>query len=343
MNSSVEIEKFCQKNVSLALHSSYQIGGKATYFAEPETTEELLNLLNSCKKVGMDYYIFGYGTNILFPDQTREDRIFISLKRYLESRLNHGELFLSAGVPLSLISLIGVISNKTDFQFTYLLPGSVGAGIYINAKYYEEQLSDLLDTIYYLDLAKNRLSLEQISVEQCEFGYKTSTFQKKPWLIVGADFKFTDCSQQEINSINRLLSKVQDRNLNLSSLAEFKSFFRTELSNLETELDVACDYLQEVDQFREDRNHFKYPCCGSVFKNNHSYGTPTGALIDQLGLKGKKHGGAMIAPYHGNFIINHNQAQASDVLYLINLITELIDKRYGFIPEPEVIIVGDKR
>ncbi|WP_408956381.1 UDP-N-acetylmuramate dehydrogenase [Natroniella sp. ANB-PHB2] len=339
MNNSVEIEKLCQKNVPLALHSSYQIGGKAAYFAEPETTEELLNLLNNCKKVGLDYYIFGYGTNILFPDQPRDNRIFISLKRYIESKFNNGRLFLSAGVPLSLISLIGVITNKTDFQFTYLLPGSVGAGIYINAKYYEEQICDLLNTIYYLDLTKERLSLENITVEQCEFDYKKSIFQNKSWLIVGADFNLVDCSQQEIKMINRLLSKVQDRNLNLSSLTEFKSLFRTELKNLEAELGIDCDYLQDINQFRQNRNHFKYPCCGSVFKNNQSYGISTGALVDELGLKGKKYGGAMIAPYHGNFIINHNQAQASDVLYLINLVTELIDKRYEFIPETEVIIV----
>ncbi|MCK8817235.1 hypothetical protein MWH28_07660 [Natroniella sulfidigena] len=341
MNKSIGIEKLCQKNVPLALHSSYQIGGKAAYFAEPETTKELLDLLNSCKKVGLDYYLFGCGTNILFPDQPRDDRIFISLKRYIESRLINGKLFLSAGIPLSLISLLGIIVDKSDFQFTYLLPGSVGAGIYINAKYYDDQLSDLVDTIYYFDLAKDRLSLEKIAVEECEFDYKSSIFQDKQWLIVGADFNLTDCSQQELQRIDSLLAKVRDKKLNLSSLTEFKSFFTTEMNNLKGELDIDCSYLQEIEQFREERNHFEYPCCGSVFKNNYSYGTPTGALVDQLGLKGKKYGGAMIAPYHGNFIINYNQAQTSDVLYLIDLITDEIVKNYGFTPEPEVIIVGN--
>lgn len=47
---------------------------------------------------------------------------------------------------------------------------------------------------------------------------------------------------------------------------------------------------------RIDKGHFKFPSAGSVFKNNHAFGAPSGKLIDECGLKGTKIGGAQIAP-----------------------------------------------
>ncbi len=92
---------------------------------------------------------------------------------------------------------------------------------------------------------------------------------------------------------------------------------------------------------REDKGHFLYPCAGSVFKNNRDFGAPTGRLIDGLGLKGTRHGGAQIAPFHGNIIINRDSASAQDILELIKLTEKKVKQAYGFQLEREVLLVGD--
>jgi UDP-N-acetylmuramate dehydrogenase len=92
---------------------------------------------------------------------------------------------------------------------------------------------------------------------------------------------------------------------------------------------------------RERKGHFLYPCAGSVFKNNRDFGAPTGKLIDSLGLKGRRIGGAQIAPYHGNIIINTGGATASEIRALILLVEEEVEKRLGFHLEREVLLVGD--
>lgn len=45
--------------------------------------------------------------------------------------------------------------------------------------------------------------------------------------------------------------------------------------------------MEEYKRDRKEKGHFLFPCAGSVFKNNRSFGRPTGAIIDSLGLKGK--------------------------------------------------------
>ncbi len=92
---------------------------------------------------------------------------------------------------------------------------------------------------------------------------------------------------------------------------------------------------------REDKGHFLHPCAGSIFKNNRSFGAPTGKIIDSLGLKGRRVGDAQIAPYHGNIIINTGNASASDVLALIELMEREARTRLGLELEREIILAGE--
>jgi UDP-N-acetylenolpyruvoylglucosamine reductase len=81
------------------------------------------------------------------------------------------------------------------------------------------------------------------------------------------------------------------------------------------------------------------PSAGCIFKNPAS--VPAGKLIDQLGLKGTRVGGAMVSHEHGNFIINDGTATAADVLGLISLIKQRARGERGIELEPEVEIVGE--
>ncbi len=81
------------------------------------------------------------------------------------------------------------------------------------------------------------------------------------------------------------------------------------------------------------------PSAGCIFKNPKAI--PAGKLIDELGLKGTKHGGAMISDVHGNFIINEGQATAKDVLELIEFIKQTAKAKRGIDLETEVEIIGE--
>lgn len=92
---------------------------------------------------------------------------------------------------------------------------------------------------------------------------------------------------------------------------------------------------------REAKGHFRAPSAGSAFKNNRSFGKPTGKIIDELGLKGFAVGGASIAPWHGNFIINTGHATAGDIRALTETVIEKVHAALGIILEPEILFVGD--
>lgn len=98
------------------------------------------------------------------------------------------------------------------------------------------------------------------------------------------------------------------------------------------------DRMRTLLERRKASQPLEYPSCGSVFKNPE--GHSAGALIDEVGLKGSLCGGAQISEKHANFIVNKNNASASDVRTLIKTAQEKVKEHYGIELQPEVKFLG---
>jgi UDP-N-acetylenolpyruvoylglucosamine reductase len=81
------------------------------------------------------------------------------------------------------------------------------------------------------------------------------------------------------------------------------------------------------------------PSAGCMFKNPPTI--PAGKLIDELGLKGTRVGGARISQEHGNFLVNDGNATAADVLALIGILQAKAKAERGIELHTEVEIVGE--
>ena len=81
------------------------------------------------------------------------------------------------------------------------------------------------------------------------------------------------------------------------------------------------------------------PSAGCLFKNPPT--VPAGKLIDELGLKGTRVGGARISQEHGNFLVNDGDATAADVLALIALVQAKALAGRGIELHPEVEVIGE--
>ena len=82
------------------------------------------------------------------------------------------------------------------------------------------------------------------------------------------------------------------------------------------------------------------PSAGCMFKNPAAI--PAGKLIDELGLKGTRVGGAVVSAEHGNFIVNDGEATARDVLELIALLQARAKAERGIELQTEVEIIGEE-
>jgi len=94
--------------------------------------------------------------------------------------------------------------------------------------------------------------------------------------------------------------------------------------------------IKECNQKRRASQPINEKSAGCIFKNPPGYST--GKLIDELGMKGTRVGGAVVSELHANYIVNRYQATASDIFKLMDLMRERVLGAYGIELEEEVIV-----
>lgn len=89
---------------------------------------------------------------------------------------------------------------------------------------------------------------------------------------------------------------------------------------------------------RTSTQPYTLPSCGSVFRNPEPL--KAGRLIQDLGLKGERVGGAEVSTVHANFIVNTGNATAANINQLIELVQDRVEQRHAVRLHPEVKRLG---
>ncbi|AYC30397.1 UDP-N-acetylmuramate dehydrogenase [Paenisporosarcina cavernae] len=97
--------------------------------------------------------------------------------------------------------------------------------------------------------------------------------------------------------------------------------------------------IADLTHLRESKQPLEYPSAGSVFKRPPGYFA--GKLIQDCDLQGKGYGGAEVSTKHAGFIVNKNNATATDYIQTIDMVRSTVKEKFGVELELEVKIVGE--
>ncbi|HEX6678977.1 MAG TPA: UDP-N-acetylmuramate dehydrogenase [Actinomycetes bacterium] len=97
--------------------------------------------------------------------------------------------------------------------------------------------------------------------------------------------------------------------------------------------------IDEARRWRRDNQPVNQPNCGSVFANPPEMAA--GRVVELLGMKGERVGGAQVSEVHANFIVAADGARSADVLELIRRAMRRADEQLGITLRTEVQLVGD--
>lgn len=305
------------QNEPLALKTTFKIGGNSDLFIKPENYKSFQIVLDTVKKAQTKFFILGGGSNVVFSDsgfngvvistQDFADVDFFDPENLPEDigtvTLKENQVLISCFCGTSIASVVNFCTqnNLSGFEEFAGLPGTVGGALFMNARCFNKSISDQLLFTSYMDFSSEKTSLHKLRYQPSQWDYKKSPFQEGQKFITTATFIVEQKTQEDHQKID----------------------------------DQCKIFIAE----RLNKGHFRFPSAGSVFKNNHKFGAPSGKLIDDVQLKGTTIGGAQIAEFHGNFIVNINHATQQDVKDLVQLAQQKVQEKYGFLLEPEIIFV----
>ena len=305
------------ENEPLAQKSTFKVGGSAKLFIMPQNFEQFESTLKAVQSSEIPHFIIGGASNVVFPDEIYNGAIISTqgMKEIFyesDNQTTDGKSLVTCqcGVPMAAFVDFCTKKNLSGAEQFAGLPGTVGGALYMNARCFDRSISDILYSTKHLELWDNKAQIKEQVYNPQDWDYKKSPFQnnQNKKYILEATFKLNP----NTNSHTETQEAIHER--------------------------IALDCKKYIAE-RVNKGHFKFPSAGSVFKNNHAFGAPSGKLIDECGLKGYTIGGAQIAPFHGNFIININHARASDIRSLVQKAQQAVKEKFGFDLEPEIIFV----
>jgi UDP-N-acetylmuramate dehydrogenase len=286
-------------NVPLAQISRWQIGGNADVVVEPGSVAELSAVRAFISTHGFPSIVIGDTSNLLFADEGLR-AICIRIGSRLSQVIIEGtSVKAEAGIWVPYLARKIMQAGLTGAEHTCGIPGTLGGLICMNGGSQRKGIGSIVKEVMGIGTNGEVLRFTQ---EDCGFGYRVSVFQRNDVVITSCRLQFKN-AQNPREVRKKMLSILRDRRMKFPR---------------------------------------KQPNCGSVFKSNpvmYAEIGPPGAVIEQLGFKGMRIGGAQVSLCHANFIINLGDATAHDVLTLIRQISQKVFDTTGFRMESEVCYV----
>ncbi|MCI8410434.1 MAG: UDP-N-acetylmuramate dehydrogenase [Lachnospiraceae bacterium] len=205
----------------LSCHTTFKMGGKADYFAVPQSLEEIVELIKFCNQRQVPFYILGNGSNVLVGDKGFRG-VIIQIGKGMD-KVEFGETTgeqtkVLAGAGVSLAKMAKMIASKglTGFEFASGIPGTLGGAITMNAGAYGGEIKDC---ILWAKIIDKQGQIHIIEKEDLDLGYRKSVIQKEGYIVVEAEFIFSMGVKEEIEKkmtdLNR--QRVEKQPLNYPS------------------------------------------------------------------------------------------------------------------------------
>lgn len=126
-----------------------------------------------------------------------------------------------------------------------------------------------------------------------------------------------------------------------SKIPEMGVITSVKLELVQSDPDKILDLMQEYLEKRTATQPYGERTAGCVFKNPREPHPPAGELLEKVGLKGYRIGGAKYSEIHANFIVNSGSATFRDVVELIELGKKKVREEFGIELEEEVVVVKE--
>ena len=164
--------------------SSFNTGGKAYAYYQPDSYKNLCEIIEYCNIKGLSYKIIGNCTNILVSD-AGYNGVIISLKKFSDIKLlKSGEVKVGAGANLSLLIDFCIKNGLSGLEYLAGIPATVGGAITMNAGAFLSCISDHITVVE--TIKKNKFY--RVDKSSCKFSYRNSKFLHSKEVVVACKF-----------------------------------------------------------------------------------------------------------------------------------------------------------
>ena len=182
------------KNESLKKHTSFGVGGKASFIIFPKNDKDLINIIRYAKKNKYKMFFLGSGSNVLASDNGFNG-IVITLKKVLNKIIfNEKDIYTQAGAMLGTMVKTALSKGYKGFESLVGVPGTVGGALVMNAGAHGSEISELFISSRTVD---ENGEIKTYLKKDIDFTYRKSSFPENE-ILLDAKFEIQKGNKQNI-------------------------------------------------------------------------------------------------------------------------------------------------
>ena len=294
-------------NAPLGAVGWFRAGGQAEVLFKPADLEDLQNFLGACPK-DIPMTILGVLSNTIIRDggvggvTIRLGREFAGVDILEDGLVRAG----AAGLDIN-VSESAAAAGLTGLEFLCGVPGSIGGALAMNAGAYGGEVKDILVAAEFVDRDGQ---IHSLSPSELNMAYRHSEIPEG-WIATGAVFKSVGRDTPE--NIMAHMTSIRDRRATTQPIRSQTG--GSTFANPKPEELAACGLPE---------------------------GTKSWQLVDKVGGRGLKIGGAQMSELHANFMINTGEATGADLENLGEEIRRRVRDSFGLDLPWEIKRIGEK-
>jgi UDP-N-acetylmuramate dehydrogenase len=352
-----------QKNVPLAGKTTLKIGGKARFFVEAKSENDIVEAVQFAETNNLEIFILGGGSNVLIADEGFDGLVLqIALRGIstgaqaslpaLSATAQKTQLTAQAGEDWDEFVAFCVENNLAGVECLSGIPGFVGGTPVQNVGAYGQEVSETIIAVRAFD--RRTKSFVDLSNVQCGFAYRTSIFdttEKNRYIVLNVTYALRRGGEPKI------------------VYADLKKYFGEKKPNLQETRDAVIE-IRSAKSMVINENDPNSQSAGSFFKNpivskakfteisekatsfgiesvpnfafdDENVKVPAAWLIEKSGFqKGFRMGRAGLSTNHTLAIVNLGGAAAKDILALKEEIQAKVAECFEIQLKTEPVFVG---
>lgn len=185
------------QNEPMSHHTTFRIGGEASYFIRISRMEQLLKLVPYLKQIEVPCFILGNGSNLLVSDKGYEGVILQIGDKFNRIEVEENIMTIEAGALLSQVAHQALLEELTGLEFASGIPGTIGGGVVMNAGAYGGEMKQIVKNVTVLSDEGEVLQLDNNTME---FGYRTSTIKNRHFTVLKVTLQLEKGNGEEIKA-----------------------------------------------------------------------------------------------------------------------------------------------
>lgn len=193
------------QNELMSRHTTFRVGGPASYFVTIDNEEELSEAISFAKEKEIPYFLLGNGSNLLVSDQGYEGLVIKLGGTFLSVSVEGETMTAGAAAMLTNVASLAYENGLAGLAFAYGIPGTVGGALYMNAGAYGGEMKDVVESVTIF----TEEGIKHLTCEEMQFSYRESILKKEEikGIILGCTLRLTKGNPAEIKA-------VMDQNMN---------------------------------------------------------------------------------------------------------------------------------